>query len=507
MLATTCRGIARRFVSHPVIVASALTLLQAGCGYTHLYNRGNHQLATKASERFAAAELDKSLETEQRELDLLKEQELQVVRRQGLARRDAGLLAIVAQRSVDAQAGVLLATVAARRSCLIGSADLGQVLLAIQNLDTTTKGLVAWETTLTVVGAPGFKPACPLGDLSSEWLAAREPEFRESLDGYRSACTAYLADRNTLSEVVTRGTCPTRDYKTVLDQIAAAENFQADTINAVQEQLRVVEAAKRSYEEAIASGTEEATVETLAAKLDAALNDLGKAEAAAPKVITFLGLNDLNLEGRIAKIETQREALRELLEKVSASEAATAEGEEGLATAIAHSLPIFERGVRNAFDPATPTPLLMELGRLQVELEALQRRLRLSKAQIELLSTQRVLMDAELGDLAKASAVAGNVTSCGGSASQCVPLSNGILAFAASDTYSRVEQDVIQRQRVLLRQQAALDSSELALLGWHKLIGTAIEQLVAYHASGIKPETIAALLQAAGVGAIAGGVN
>jgi hypothetical protein len=491
------------------LVAGTVPLL--GCGATHLYNRGEHQLATKAGETFAAAALDKSLAGEQAQLDALMEQEVAMVRRQSMARRDAALLAIVAQPSAAAQASALLEAARQRRECLIGNADLDELQNRITELDTVAKTLDADATDLRLT--IGFKPVCPV---DRGQAATLDPGGTVLFDAYAESCDKFLAARAGVSALAGRGRCvvqldgdtidvPSPSYGDVLADLNAAEDLQAEISSRIEQQRAAVEAAQRAYEDAVKRGEQATTVETLAGQLDAALDALGTVNAVVGKNADGLGLQDLNLEARIAQIEVQRAALQKLLAEVSTSESGTAEDNGDVAMTIARSLPIFERGARNAFDPTTPTPLLLELGRLQVELESLQRRVGVAKRQIELLALQRALIEAELGDLQKAIAVGEQVRSCGGVG--CVPLSNGILAFAASDTYSRVEQDVVRRQRTLLRHQAALNDSELALLGWHRLIGTAIDQLIGYHASGIKPETIAALLQAAGVGAIAGGVN
>jgi hypothetical protein len=54
--------------------------------------------------------------------------------------------------------------------------------------------------------------------------------------------------------------------------------------------------------------------------------------------------------------------------------------------------------------------------------------------------------------------------------------------------------------------RSALENSSAAFAQWANLIGVPLSQLVAYHQSGIKSEDLANLINAAGFGAIAGGL-
>jgi hypothetical protein len=60
---------------------------------------------------------------------------------------------------------------------------------------------------------------------------------------------------------------------------------------------------------------------------------------------------------------------------------------------------------------------------------------------------------------------------------------------------------------ISLDHEQALDASEFALALWKHMIATPLEEFVGYHASGIKSQDIANLINAVGLAGIAIGVN
>jgi hypothetical protein len=74
-------------------------------------------------------------------------------------------------------------------------------------------------------------------------------------------------------------------------------------------------------------------------------------------------------------------------------------------------------------------------------------------------------------------------------------------------TFGYLPQQLAEYHRIALSHDSALDSSEIAFLRWQNLLAIPIDQLVTLHGTGIKPEDIASLIQALGLGSIAAGVN
>lgn len=79
-----------------------------------------------------------------------------------------------------------------------------------------------------------------------------------------------------------------------------------------------------------------------------------------------------------------------------------------------------------------------------------------------------------------------------------------LLLYADSWTIGRLPQAEARYLIIDVRHQASIDASEVALLEWQNLIQVPLGQLVAFHGSGIRSEDIGRLLQALGLGAIAG---
>lgn len=83
-------------------------------------------------------------------------------------------------------------------------------------------------------------------------------------------------------------------------------------------------------------------------------------------------------------------------------------------------------------------------------------------------------------------------------------LYRALALYANSIAVARTAQEEADYRLIALDHDQAVDSSEAAIHMWNALIATPVNQLAAYHASGIKPEQLAQLLALLG---IAVGVN
>ena len=81
------------------------------------------------------------------------------------------------------------------------------------------------------------------------------------------------------------------------------------------------------------------------------------------------------------------------------------------------------------------------------------------------------------------------------------PAIEALVDYSEAWTIGRVQEELVDYQVIDARHSAALDSSDTALQSWNNLISTPLQQLIAYYGSGIKPETIANLIGAAGISA------
>ncbi len=84
-----------RYRRYSFVVITVCFLLSSGCAGTHLYNKSNHETALKAESSFKDAELPNSFVKEHERLEELLKNEIEVVQRQTLARRDSYLIGII----------------------------------------------------------------------------------------------------------------------------------------------------------------------------------------------------------------------------------------------------------------------------------------------------------------------------------------------------------------------------------------------------------------------------
>ena len=83
----------------------------------------------------------------------------------------------------------------------------------------------------------------------------------------------------------------------------------------------------------------------------------------------------------------------------------------------------------------------------------------------------------------------------------------GIALYLGTFTGPQRVVNGMKFQLIDLKHQAAVDRSETALVLWQTAIAQPTKSLSAYYAGGLKPEHFIELLKAAGLGAIAAGVN
>ncbi|HEU5322277.1 MAG TPA: hypothetical protein VFX28_15845, partial [Methylomirabilota bacterium] len=87
-------------------------------------------------------------------------------------------------------------------------------------------------------------------------------------------------------------------------------------------------------------------------------------------------------------------------------------------------------------------------------------------------------------------------------------LYRAIIALVQRHTVARAQQDEADYALVHLLHHEVTATDEYAIRAWNSLIATPINQLAAYHQSGIKPAELADLIvKAVGLGAIGIGVN
>jgi hypothetical protein len=172
------------------------------------------------------------------------------------------------------------------------------------------------------------------------------------------------------------------------------------------------------------------------------------------------------------------------------------------------------------------SPLLIEKQRQEIQrdaaaraVERARRRVELRRQKVDALVLElRLLQRARIAaDHARAAANAGTNPfgltlreALGGGTAGVTKrhLYESIMFYVDSIATARLRQEQLELQLVAVDHEEAVDSAQTAIGLWNALIATPINELVAYHASGVKAEEIAALvIQLVTLGGIAIGVN
>ena len=82
-----------------------------------------------------------------------------------------------------------------------------------------------------------------------------------------------------------------------------------------------------------------------------------------------------------------------------------------------------------------------------------------------------------------------------------------IMLYAESVGIDRAHVEETNVALIALEHDEALDASEYALALWQQTVQSPLQELADYHASGLKPEDVARLVQAASLVGVAVGVN
>jgi hypothetical protein len=227
-------------------------------------------------------------------------------------------------------------------------------------------------------------------------------------------------------------------------------------------------------------------------------------------------MQDLLAEVRLAKIEEQRKSIGAFLDAFSKSENVAASGEAADSAAadqagrVASVLLDATRAIQESSSRAKLVPLTFERERLRLEAERAQRMLDRGAARSALLEQQRAAFVAEAMKLVDAE---NSLKRASTSKIWDLILNDdqnalhALFIWAESISVDKLREEEIEVSLITLDHDEALDASEYALALWNHMIASPLEQLVAYHASGITPEDIANLVQAASLAGVAVGTN
>jgi hypothetical protein len=186
--------------------------------------------------------------------------------------------------------------------------------------------------------------------------------------------------------------------------------------------------------------------------------------------------------------------------------------DEGENIKLLASLTAIRAGVDGAEYPRV-SDLILESERLRIELDRLRGLMALEEQRKTLFELQLTAFSREISALRRAEDRVVKKANPTAALALEKDLSNqeyGVEALtniAESWSVGRTPAEEIDFLICGIDQREALENSSAAFAQWSNLISVPLSQLVAYHESGIKSEDLAILVNAAGLSAIAVGVN
>ena len=338
-------------------------------------------------------------------------------------------------------------------------------------------------------------------------------EFQPNFDQYIVACQNIESEEKELDGLLEAGGGLIGANWGELRTIEKERKIASDDLTLL---MNAFEKAKKAYEEAVEgkdpitgiAGTlskkeKETKITDTAKKLEEALEKIGQKGG----------------EGAIAALEEREKAVMGVLNYLASTNANAALPTNTVAGAIVSFLPALKAAGNKILTPQVSHLLLIQEHQ-RLERDQIARTIERQTVHLSLLIQQQDALTRELKYLNKAirwvelaGAAPGDksltqwvrtqpATPEGRAISSAIV--SALFDYAISWTAARVPQEEIEYKIIALRHEAALDASDFALQRWNNLIGIPLKQLEAYHAAGIKPETVANLLSAAGITAAIG---
>ena len=496
--------------------------LATGCG-SHLHSTQDHELAKQAQAAFDKADVSASLDEERGLLAEMLTQELAIVRRHTLARRDADLVAIVGG-DAPGSSWQRLAILLGERERVLAGADPA----TIQAMRVSAASLPGREADLRkfqaaydlarVAGDPSL--ACPLPDPRPTKISPGAGIF---YDGFAAACDDYRRALATVRDFATPGSA-LGSLNAELTALDALERGLVEQANERQKAQRELEARVKKARDA---GTPIDITKELADRRDKLAKRIAPIQsklAGAYRAAQGLGLDDLDIDARLAELAEQRQSVDLLVEFVIQGQGQLPERippDVQLALQIARTVPALAVELRNARKFPRVGALVLESEHLRLAAEALGQRRARAPRHRALLVKKRDAIIAELLYIGQARDALARIDE----PSKRLPLfeayrrsdavrrdtADALLAYANAWTIGRVAQEELDYMIIGLAHESALAASAVALAQWENLVRVPLAQLVALHGAGITSAELSTIvghiITAAGFGAVGVGVN
>jgi hypothetical protein len=362
-------------------------LLSSGCAGTHLYNKTNHEMAKKADSSFKDVGLSKSLVKERERLAEFLSQEIEVVRHQTLARRDAQLIAIIGNN---------------KKSFNKFKETINERLLELVDNDVEkfveiTNLIWAQEQKLAnIAQAYNIFPEAskhPLSCSDKPLPSVKNNSLQAMINEYSDECNKY---KELKSGLLGKG-----EYGELTNTIQNVKTEQNGMAKELKARKGKYNAALEKYKTLKAKPEE---ISNMAKDLSKRLEALDGPFSIGTQSLKMLGLEDLKLIGQIEKLEEQRKSIGTIIDKISKGESISepdAASDTKIDIRIASTIDSLSE-LYTKFNTYPLNALILQNERLRIEIDGLKRRVVNAKEQLYLIEQKRDAIKLEVDFLVEA---------------------------------------------------------------------------------------------------------
>lgn len=483
--------------AHPYRFYMLLTLsfLLAGCG-VHLHRPDDAQLARTALTTFKDVKLEDSIKNESIAASEILSSEIAAIRHQSSARRDKLLSIVIGEKNNTESRNRLTKYVDDRLEDLLGKGfdnnALSSWLAAQKDIEPQYDTVRQFYLTYGQQRRHDDPKIIRIGTLLSEQDAGKLQEplktiyanYIESLNKYNKTAKKVL-------------TVPVTDG--IVGEINTSLNTQEKKLEAASDIAKIEKAKldriKKERDDKIAeSQALGKKADEISEALKEASNKTNEIISQLTKLLDSTNKNDLSgTQKKIIALEEIREKITGILPSVAdavAGQPPSSEDREKIK--ILESITAIRKGIDGIAYPKI-SDLILESGRLRIELERL-------RGIVELEEERKAILKLQLTYLSQEIALLNNAKKKGNS------IAESLAYLAESWSIGRTPAEEIDYLIIGIDHRVALRNSTAAFEQWSNLILVPFSQLVAYHESGIRSEDLANLISAAGFSAIAPGL-
>lgn len=511
--------------SLPALGALAATALLSACaGPPHLYSEVRDKQGIAAKEAWKAVDINDQITTERSNLNKLLAAQLEAQDRLTKLERDGAVRALVSGSSVDSALGE---PVRKRLGDLAGTPD------AFKPVTQATLQLKAFEATGTLFIAPAFSAAqLPVPDCASlkkrpvpdgvaklVELAGPEPAPTAmaspewvKIGSVKAALVQLKADCDALPDVgATVAALPAESpVRLAWKQYSDDKEALATATDGSSAKQLEYKAAKDAYQKAVGDEKAGKTAASQVATAKKRLQDAIKALDSAPESISTAFIS----KERLAELNS----LLSALDAYSPDKPVTAgAGQVAALLVLVPNLVDSQRAAELEARKPVALPLLIARDNLELQLEAAQRNVkahqemvRLSKQMFDTSVEEAeavISADAALKQAPELLKMRPTEAMTTGDANKRVFVYRAATRYIDSIYRLQGRRLKLQYTRLAVIDERALAYAEVNAKQWQSLIGTTVDQNAAYHAGGIKPESIMGLVNSLGIIWIGVGVN